>query len=89
MANDNFLNFHVRPDKKDFFFDRDPVIFNSILTYLWTGSLHLPSSMCAKSVQDELRFWGVDEAMIDDCCWDTYFNSLDNLKVSVFFSIHC
>ncbi|ESO88437.1 hypothetical protein LOTGIDRAFT_179090 [Lottia gigantea] len=67
----------------DYFFDRDPNVFKSVLQYLRTGQLHLPSSTCGSAIKTELEFWGVEESTIEDCCWlnyNSWSQTLDNLK---------
>ncbi|KAL4220823.1 potassium channel [Mactra antiquata] len=72
LANDKFLQDHYRPDKKDYFFDRDPDIFRATLNYLRTGELHIPSYICGPAAKNELEYWGIKPNKIERCCWTNY-----------------
>uniref|UniRef100_A0A8C2I8B2 Potassium voltage-gated channel, subfamily G, member 2 n=1 Tax=Cyprinus carpio TaxID=7962 RepID=A0A8C2I8B2_CYPCA len=52
----------------EFFFDRSPSAFRSIVTFLAAGKLRLLREMCALSFQEELLYWGVEEASLEWCC---------------------
>lgn len=56
---------YYRPDKGDFFFDRDPYAFNIILNYLRYGDLHLPTNLCGPALMREFQYWGIDEQVIE------------------------
>ncbi|XP_046554087.1 potassium voltage-gated channel protein Shaw-like isoform X1 [Haliotis rubra] len=72
LSDDNQMRKFYRADTGDYFFDRDPMAFGSVLNYLRTGELHIPSNMCGPSLQNELTFWGIDELDIERCCWTQY-----------------
>ncbi|GAB1607550.1 potassium voltage-gated channel protein Shaw-like [Argonauta hians] len=72
LSNEMFLQKFYRERQKDYFFDRDPVCFRSILEYLRTGQLHLPSNVCGPALKRELDFWGISENIIESCCWNIY-----------------
>ncbi|KAJ8311575.1 hypothetical protein KUTeg_010930 [Tegillarca granosa] len=48
------------------------LIFQSILNYLRTGELHIPSYVCGPAAKSELEFWGVSDDVIERCCWTNY-----------------
>ncbi|TRY95666.1 hypothetical protein DNTS_026198 [Danionella cerebrum] len=52
----------------EFFFDRSPCAFRSILTFLQAGKLRSLRDMCALSFQEELMYWGVPEENLEWCC---------------------
>ena len=56
----------------EFFFDRDPFIFTSVLNLYRIGELHLPHNTCGPAIKRELLFWEVDENVISECCWRFY-----------------
>ncbi|KAK2830089.1 hypothetical protein Q5P01_018020 [Channa striata] len=52
----------------EYFFDRSPSAFRTIVTFLAAGKLRLLREMCALSFQEELLYWGVEENNLDWCC---------------------
>ncbi|XP_004071075.1 potassium voltage-gated channel subfamily G member 1 [Oryzias latipes] len=52
----------------EFFFDRSPCAFRTILTYLRAGKLRSLREMCALSFREELLYWGVPEESMEWCC---------------------
>nr|XP_061787554.1 potassium voltage-gated channel subfamily G member 2-like [Nerophis lumbriciformis] len=54
--------------RNEFFFDRSPSAFRTIVTFLAAGKLRLLREMCALSFQEELLYWGVEETKLDWCC---------------------
>ncbi|KAI2649471.1 Potassium voltage-gated channel subfamily G member 1 [Labeo rohita] len=52
----------------EFFFDRSPCAFRTILTFLRAGKLRSLREMCALSFQEELLYWGVPEESLEWCC---------------------
>ncbi|XP_030644326.1 potassium voltage-gated channel subfamily G member 2 [Chanos chanos] len=54
--------------RNEFFFDRSPSAFRSIVTFLAAGKLRLLREMCALSFQEELLYWGVEDSSLEWCC---------------------
>ncbi|KAJ3586081.1 hypothetical protein NHX12_012482 [Muraenolepis orangiensis] len=52
----------------EFFFDRSPCAFRTILTFLRAGKLRSLREMCALSFREELLYWGVPEESLEWCC---------------------
>ncbi|XP_033855355.1 potassium voltage-gated channel subfamily G member 2-like [Acipenser ruthenus] len=52
----------------EFFFDRNPCAFRTIMTFLAAGKLRLLREMCALSFQEELLYWGIEEKNLEWCC---------------------
>ncbi|XP_030301284.1 potassium voltage-gated channel subfamily G member 2 [Calypte anna] len=52
----------------EFFFDRNPSAFRTIMTFLTAGKLRLLREMCALSFQEELVYWGIEEDHLEQCC---------------------
>ncbi len=52
----------------EFFFDRSPCAFRTILTFLRAGKLRSLREMCALSFKEELLYWGVPEESLEWCC---------------------
>ncbi|XP_065675254.1 potassium voltage-gated channel subfamily C member 1 [Hydra vulgaris] len=71
-------------DSSEFFFDRHSGCFENILNYCRTGKLHCPNDVCGSLFEEELQFWGIDELMMEPCCWGGYTQHRDarqNLKM--------
>ena len=60
------------PSSGEFFFDRHPLVFAQILNYYRTGKLHCPNDVCGPIFEEELAFWGLEDASIETCCWMNY-----------------
>ena len=56
------------PEKLEFFFDRDPTLFNTMLNYYREGKLHITDNVCPYLLQLELDYWGLDEPNMDLYC---------------------
>ncbi|KAM8841484.1 voltage-gated potassium channel regulatory subunit KCNG2 isoform 1-T3 [Spinachia spinachia] len=54
--------------RNEYFFDRSPTAFRTIVSFLAAGKLRLLREMCALSFQEELLYWGVEENSLDWCC---------------------
>ncbi|XP_068997951.1 potassium voltage-gated channel subfamily G member 1 [Embiotoca jacksoni] len=64
----------------EFFFDRSPGAFRTILTFLRAGKLRSLREMCALSFREELLYWGVPEESLEWCCRRRLLQRMDELE---------
>ncbi|XP_046353503.1 potassium voltage-gated channel subfamily C member 3-like [Haliotis rufescens] len=67
--------------KEEYFFDRHPAVFNSIIDFYRTGELHVPLEVCGAVVKRELDFWQMNEHEIKACCWRHYRSYIENQRI--------
>jgi hypothetical protein len=61
-------------EKNEFFFDRDPTLFNLILNYYREGKLHINDNICPNVLQLELDYWEIDQPNMDLYCEEKLYH---------------
>ncbi len=61
----------------EFYFERDPFIFNYVLNYYLTGKLHVSGEKCVSLIKEELNYWDIDVYSIESCC-GIYYHTKSN-----------
>ncbi|XP_058860365.1 potassium voltage-gated channel subfamily G member 1-like [Acipenser ruthenus] len=64
----------------EFFFDRNPGAFRTIMTFLRVGKLRMLREVCALSFQEELLYWGIEEDSLDWCCKRKYLQKIEEFN---------
>lgn len=59
LNNTDFLHEHFRPERSDYFFDRDADAFKVLFEYLRTGQLYIPTYIDRPSLRSDLLYWGL------------------------------
>uniref|UniRef100_A0A8C2EC54 Potassium voltage-gated channel, subfamily F, member 1a n=1 Tax=Cyprinus carpio TaxID=7962 RepID=A0A8C2EC54_CYPCA len=54
--------------KREFYFDRDPEAFKSILELYYYGEIHMKRGICPMRFMKEMDYWGIDAEYLDECC---------------------
>ena len=65
-------DFFYEAETEEYFFERDPILFRSILKYYQTGQLHYPRNECVQAFKDELEFFGIIPELLGNCCHEEY-----------------
>ncbi|KPP63846.1 potassium voltage-gated channel subfamily G member 1-like [Scleropages formosus] len=66
--------------RNEFFFDRNPCAFRTILTFLRAGKLRALRETCALSFRDELLYWGIPEDCLEWCCRRRYLQRIEECE---------
>ena len=64
-------------DDNEIYFDRDPLVFTSILNYYRTDKLHCVDETCVLDFAAELEFWMISDINLEICCVEKFFARKD------------
>ncbi|XP_066511153.1 potassium voltage-gated channel subfamily V member 2-like [Hoplias malabaricus] len=64
----------------EYFFDRDPNIFNSVFNFYRTGVLWIRDEFCPRSFLEEIGYWGVKIRTAHPCCCMAFEERYDELE---------
>ena len=67
----------------EFFFDRSPRHFESILNLYRTGQLHLMEGVCVEAFSEELAYWGLGNNNLERNCTDSPWLSVSRLTIAI------
>ncbi|XP_033725705.1 potassium voltage-gated channel protein Shaw-like [Pecten maximus] len=68
-------------ERGEYFFERDPDIFNSILNLYTMHELHVPKNICGSVFRKEMAFWKIPVSCLSECCWKAYYEIDDATEV--------
>uniref|UniRef100_A0A3Q2Z8V5 Potassium voltage-gated channel modifier subfamily V member 2 n=1 Tax=Hippocampus comes TaxID=109280 RepID=A0A3Q2Z8V5_HIPCM len=63
----------------EFFFDRDPTIFQNIFNFYRTGVLWIKDELCPRNFLEEINYWGVRIKNSHRCCRISFEERQDEL----------
>lgn len=63
---DSFYN----EEKKEYFFDRDPIFFRHVLNFYRRGKLHFSLDECGRAYKEELKFFRISQDRMELCCFE-------------------
>ncbi|CAL1546679.1 unnamed protein product [Lymnaea stagnalis] len=71
------------PDQggRGYVFERNTKMISPILDLYRTGELHIPGNMCGLAISRELRYWGIDDRLISECCFKRYKETLREVAI--------
>lgn len=64
----------------EYFFDRDPDVFNSIFNFYRTGVLWIKDELCTRNFLEEISYWGVRIKNSHRCCRIMFEERQDELN---------
>lgn len=64
------INPYFDREKREYFFDRDPIFFRHVLNFYRKGKLHFSLDECGYSYKDELKFFRISQDNVELCCYE-------------------
>ncbi|XP_010876743.2 potassium voltage-gated channel subfamily S member 3b [Esox lucius] len=56
------------PAEREYYFDRNPHIFISVINFYRTGRIHMMEEVCVFSFSQEIEYWGIHDLHFGECC---------------------
>ena len=72
-------------ENQEFFFDRDPTLFNCILNIYRIGNLHISDDLCPALLKKELIYWKIDDPNMDICCEEKLYEKQKKLDAAIMY----
>ena len=69
--------------RTEYFFNRNPTTFNSILDIYRMGKLHCNKTSCARSYLEDIEYWGFNELFLDPFCAIDYYVEKNDCRKEV------
>ena len=66
--------------KKEYYFHRNWNNFNSILDLYRNMKLHATIHVCCTNFHGDLKYWGIDELLLDPCCALKHYPDMEQSK---------
>jgi len=70
-------------EENEYFFDRHPRSFNTILSFYRTGKLHIQDGICHLAFCEDLTYWQLDELCVESCCAEKYVNRKEEIQMQM------
>ena len=77
---DGYVYRKVRPE---YHFHRNPQFFNSVLDLYRQQELHGNCNSCSMPFHADLKYWGVDEYLMESCCMLKHYSEREKSKSEV------
>ncbi|KAK4468580.1 hypothetical protein MN116_007773 [Schistosoma mekongi] len=67
----------------EYYFDRNPIAFMTIINFYRTKTLHYNEMLCVIDFHNELLYWGVNENFMKACCSHRYHQQKDLIEEEI------
>ena len=83
-SNEEILELCDDYDDNEFYFDRNNTYFETILNYYRTKHLHSLDHTCVLAFKEELKYWQIDETLLDQCCYSKYMSKKYQIENEIY-----